>query len=633
MDLKKMGKGVEIAESERDKKQHTGFMAGLFRGKASFEKFSQCIPQHPILEIKGEELVQKLREFFLEKVDTDKIDLENEIPQEVFDWLSQHGYFALKLPEEYGGKNLPQQTYNRVMSAVASWCGGLTAPISAHNTIGLGYPVDHYGTPTQREKWLPIVGKNPTGFAFTEKDAGSDPASMKTFAQRIRDKDGNVTGYNLTGEKWWTTNGPKNDHEFLAPFYCVIARTVEDPRELNDPNVKPSFSAFIVPTNSTGVSIAQRCSFEGLNGICNGITRFENVYLSKQHLVGEKEGIGFRIALEALNTGRISIAGACVGVMKQALLIGKWWALERKQWGKAIGYHEAIGSGMLAPGLANAFTADAMVWFAANRVDAGLDSRMEAAACKVFASEQCWKVADDLMQMRGGRGYETASSLAKRGEAPLPVEQIHRNCRINRIFEGATEILIQWVIREGVDEFKTRGEIFFAPGNWFKKLVTAFWFAGKIIKLLVPRLSYLGHNIDPKLHTHLRFVEKNSRKLALAIILSSAKYREKMVHKQLLFARLFWIATELYGMTAACFYANECPLMGTNMKSHEPLADLADFYCREARLRIKTMFRSINENNDNTARKIAKNLLEGQYDGWLNKDIVSIVDHLKLNNK
>lgn len=616
LDLKKMGQGVATAEAEREKRKHTGFMGDLFRGKANFSHFLD-LPENSAKQ-EGEQLVAELKKFLAEKVDPVKVDREDEVPAEVMEWLCENGYFALKVPKEYGGKDLNQENYLRALSLIASWCGGLTAPVSASCTIGLSWPIKGYGTPEQKKTHLPKVAKAPSAFAFTESEAGSDPASMWTTATRVRDAEGKVTGYYLNGEKWWTTNGPKNDKEFLAPMLCVVAKTVDDPEELKNKDVKPCFSAFIVPTNLKGVEIVQRCQFSGLRGIYNGITQFKNVYLPKEYLVGEKEGLGFRIALEALNTGRLAIAGACVAVAKQCLSIGKWWGLARKQWGKQIGYHESVGSGILAHGLAEAQAMEAMVKFAAKQIDRGQDCRLEAAVCKVFTTERLWKLADNLMQMRGGRGYETADSLAKRGEPALPVEQILRDVRINRIFEGATEILVLWTLREGTDEYKKKGDVFFSKGEYLGKLKSALGFGTAIANLMVPRPldSKAKAKVHPKLRRHLWFVQTASQLLALAIILASARYMAKMINKQLLFTRLFWIASELYAMAAVC-------LCGESV-------ELADLYCREAKLRVKGWFYTILDNNDVLAGKIAKKILEGEYDDWMKKDIVSLVDQLNL---
>lgn len=634
LDLKKMGKGVETAEAQRDQRKHTGFMGDLFRGKANFDLLDIREDQNEEEQALTEKLVTELREFLSSQVDPDKIDRENEVPPEVFEWLCEHGYFGLKVPKEYGGHDLHQTNYSRVLGVVASWTGSLAAPLSAANTIGLSYPLKHYSTEEQKKKWLPIVAKVPTGFAFTEAQAGSDPSNMDGHGIRVRDEKGNLIGYKFTAIKWWTTNGPKNDKEFLSPLLCVIVKAVDKPEDLKDENYKPKFIALLVPTDLPGIEIIQRCNFAGLDGICNGITKFTDVYIPVNQRIG-KEGDGFKIALKALTTGRLSIASLASAVCKQAILMMTWQGKNRIQWGRPIIQHEMVGSGMLVTSLATTFATEAMTWLASRRVDDGMDVRLEAAVCKVFSTDKGWEVIDAMMQLFGGRGYETADSLRKRGEPALPVERIWRDFRVNLTFEGSSELLTLYTLREGSDEIKKLGEVILEKGQFGKKIKAGLWFAQKIASLTIPQAipGATKRLVHPKLHRHLKFVEKYSRKLALALILSSAKYRAKMIHKQLLFQRLFWIATELYAMASVCMYT------AIKFNNAPEYVDLADYYCREAKIRIKNQLRatllptislSCNTNNDSQARNVGKHLLAGKYDQWLKKDIISIVDHLKL---
>jgi alkylation response protein AidB-like acyl-CoA dehydrogenase len=625
MDLGKMGEGVKLAEQLRDKTRHTGFIGGLFRGNVDFRLLNVKAVSGTEEQALVGKLVAQLQEFLPAHVDPNKIDRENEVPNEVFAWLCDNGFFGLKVPKEFGGHGLHQTEYSRVLGVVASWTGSLAAPLSAANTIGLSYPLKYYGTEEQKKKWLPIVAKVPTGFAFTEAQAGSDPANMSSYGVRVRNEKGEVIGYRFSGTKWWTTNGPKSDTEFLSPLLCVIVKAVDKPEDLKDPNYKPVFIALIVPTDLPGIKIVQRCDFAGLNGICNGVTEFKDVYIPIDQRIG-KEGDGFKIALQALTTGRLSIASLAAAVCKQAVLMMAWQGKNRVQWGRPIVQHEMIGSGMIASSLAKTFAMEAMTWLASRRVDEDLDCRLEAAVNKVFSTEKGWEIMDAMMQLFGGRGYETADSLAKRGEPALPVERLWRDFRINRTFEGSSELLTLYTLREGSDEYKTLGEIFFEKGNWVKKAKAALWFAKKIVSLMVPQgiPAETLRLVHPKLHRHLQFVEKYSRKLALTLILCSAKYQAKFIHKQLIFQRLMWMAAELYAMAAVCHYA---ALQFSNAAEY---VNLTDYYCRDAEIKIKNLLRAVKENTDAQARAVGKQLLDGQYDAWLKKDIISIPDYLKL---
>lgn len=668
--IKGMGKGVATAEAQRDQRKHTGFVGKIVGGVADFRMFNDWYQDPPEMRARADEFIRNFRSHFVGgDYDPELADETKTVRPQDIQWLCDNGFFGLKIPEEYGGANLSQSAYMRVMGAI-SYATDVCIPASAANTIGVGYPVSKYGTEEQKQRFLPIVAKNPTGFAFTEKEAGSDPAGMKTVAVRTF-RNGELIGYHLIGEKIWTTNGPKNEHEYLSPLLSVIAKIVNEPDELeknkDNPKYVECFGCFVVPTDSLGLQVIAQSFFTGLNGICNGSSRFENVFVPTENLIGEilelnpndrdyeakskwrpREGSGFRIAIEALNTGRITIASSCMANARQCLSMGKWWANNRFQWGQ-LGKHEAVGSGMLAVGLTDAFAMQAMTLFAGGQSDRGLDCRLEAGIAKIFASERAWTIVDNLMQMSGGRGYETARSKGKRGEPPLPIERYWRAMRPNRIFEGATELLQMWAMREGADEYKQRGEVFFERGHLWQKTKVATGFAKDIVRLSIPCLNGIPKDmaVHPQLADHLHYVAKTANRLARTIILCSAKHQAKLGKKQLLMGRLFWIVAELFAMSASCYYA-----MNLSKKYNRPWGskeaadkgnsvfapaseyiDLADFYCREARLRIDGKgghFGALKNNHDLMARDIATKLLAGEFDQWIKEDIIPVVDVLGL---
>ncbi len=629
---KQLGAGAAIAEATRGKGRLEGFMPDLFRGKLRldllFEWQSKNQKPNPIAEA----LSEKLKSYLVENVDPEEIERTNEIPASAINWFCQNGYFGLKIPEEYGGFGLKQSEYQQILQLAATWSGALVALLSASNTIGAGWPITAYGSEEQKKKWLPKVSSCPSGFAFTEEKAGSDPSAMETVAVRQRNRFAGVEGYKIIGRKWWTTNGPMSDTRYISPVIILIAKIVDDPAELKEPGYEAKFGAFIVPTNAAGVRIVQRCDFAGLNGIYNGITDFENLYVSRSEMIG-KEGDGFRIAFEALNNGRIALAAACVAMAKNMVGVGKWWGNKRFQWGKLIGQHEDVGSGILVKNLADTLTLEAMVWFASMQADDHRDCRMEAATTKVLASERAFQIADDLLQLRGGRGYETADSLKKRGEAPIPVERWWRDARINRIFEGESGFLLRmFVVREGISDYKERGEVFLEPGKKWEKFRAAMGFAADLAALTIPKSSKGQlENVLPDLRRQLRFVEKNGRRLARAIILASGKYRNKLIHKQLTFKRFFNIAAELYAMATVCSYTGWLVMTRDNPEFAAHNVFLAKYYCEQAKERIRQEFRSLKTNSDARARVISKKLLEGRYDDWLREGTIPTTSILNLD--
>src|SRR5215207_668060 len=278
-------------------------------------------------------------------------------------------------------------------------------------------------------------------------------------------------------------------------------------------------TAFVLPYDTPGVTVEHRNAFMGLRGIENSVTRLTDVVVPRENVIGEV-GQGLKIALTTLNTGRLALPAICVGQAKWATKVAREFASERVQWGQAIGRHDAVAQ-KVAFIAASAFGMEAMLDVASRLADdKSNDIRIEAAIAKLYGSELGWQVLDELMQVRGGRGYETAASLKARGERPVPVEQALRDMRINRIFEGSTEIMHLLIAREAVDRhLEVAGEILEGDGDLSTKAKAAVG-AGKFYAKWFPGLA-VGEGMKPgsydefgSLATHLRFVERHSRKLA-----------------------------------------------------------------------------------------------------------------------
>ena len=400
IDTSKMSEGkraaLELAESSRDPLDDRGsFASNLFVGRYDFGRIYPWPEQGAEDLAAGEGFLRKLEDYLRDHVDADEIDRTGEIPQENFDGLAAIGAFGIKVPPEYGGLGLSQVNYGRAAELLGSWDSNVTALVSAHQSIGVAQPLLLFGTEMQKRKYLPRVAAGEiSAFALTESHAGSDPATMSLRADPSPDG----SEFILNGEKLWCTNGLK------AGVLVVMAKTA--PKIVNGKERK-QITAFIVEVDTPGLAMPHRCHFMGLRALYNGVVTFKDVRVPRENIIAG-EGKGLKVALTTLNTGRLTIPAACVGLSKRLLEICRKWAAERIQWGAPIGQHSAI-AGKIAEMAGNTFAMEAMTFLTSALVDRKeSDLRVETAMCKMWSTETTWRSADDAMQVRGGRGYETA---------------------------------------------------------------------------------------------------------------------------------------------------------------------------------------------------------------------------------
>ncbi len=564
----------------------------------------------------GAAFAEKVEAFLRESVDPDEIDRRGEMPPAVIEGLAKLGCFGMKIPKEYGGLGFSQTNYNRIVSLVASHCGSTAVWLSAHQSIGVPQPLKLFGTDEQKKKYLPRLAKGEiSAFALTEPGVGSDPARMATTAEPTPDG----KHWILNGEKLWCTNGPDAD------ILIVMART---PSVVVNGKERKQVTAFIVETDTPGFSVAHRCRFMGLRGISNGLLRFENVKVPAENVLWGT-GQGLKLALITLNTGRLTLPAACAGIAKQCLSIARRWACEREQWGAPIGRHEAIAQ-KIAWIASHSFAMEAVSSYASGLADrGGADIRMEAAIAKLFNSEVGGEISRLAHQIRGGRGYENAESLAARGESPFPVERIVRDGMINTIIEGTSEIMHLFLAREALDPHLRRaGAMFDKKTPLFAKMAIAGkatahyvpWYAGQ----WMPRGLAIPSGTPAELVPHMKFVGRASRKLSRAIFHSMVRFGPKLEKKQALLGRIVDIGVDLVAMAATAALAADTAARGTGGEEGSAVF-LADHFCRAARRRVAAAFRAVRKNDDAASYALAKRVLEGRFT-WLEDGIVTIPD-------
>ena len=603
---------LDVAETARQAEwEKPSFMRELFLGRFRLDlihPFPLPGPERPEFTA----FYRKLHDFLRDEVDPAEIDRTGEYPPKVLDGLRRLGAFGMKIPAKYGGLGFTNVEYNRVMTLIGSHCGNIGALLSAHQSIGVPQPLKLFGTEELKKKYLPRCAAGEiSAFALTEPRVGSDPARMLTTA--VKTADGSA--YVVNGKKLWTTNGT------LAKLLVVMAMA---------PDTK-KISAFVVEADWPGVSVEHRCRFMGLRAISNAVMDFKDVRVPAGNLIGQ-EGKGLKIALTTLNDGRLSIPNISVGTVKACLGVVRRWSNERVQWGKPIGKHEAI-THKISDIAARTFAMEAVTSLATEMSDrGGYDIRLEAAAAKEWITYRAWEVVDETMQIRGGRGYETEQSLAARGDDPVPVERVMRDYRINKIFEGSTEIMHLFMAREMVDKhLQVAGALVDARKPLAAKLGAVPGDPG-LLRLVVP------HPVAGlvALAEVLRVRPAGPPPALRGALVAPARPRELPRH-----ARLPGEAAEQAGVPLPPGGHRERDLRhgrrGRPGRRPWPTAGppretqalrTADVFCRSARRRVLALFRELWSNDDVLRYRHGIGVLSGA-DQWLEAGIMDLAGKKK----
>jgi alkylation response protein AidB-like acyl-CoA dehydrogenase len=599
-----------ISEAAREKEwKLPSFGKSLYLGHFQPELIYPQPKLPPEAVEKGEQFLATLGAFLQDKVDPQVIERDGRIPDDVVAGFKELGALGLKVPEKYGGLGLSQVYYNRAMMLAGTWHSSLSTLLSAHQSIGLAQPLLLFGSEEQKREWLPKVATTHlSAFALTEPGVGSDPARVSTTATPTEDG----SGYILNGRKLWTTNGT------VADVLVVLAKV---PRSEGR---KGGITAFIVPSSTEGVVVESRIEFMGLRGIENSLTRYTDVYVPKENVIG-REGLGLKLALATLNTGRLALPAICAGVGKWATKIAREFASQRIQWGKPVGEHDEVAQ-RIAFIAATAFGLEAMLDVASRLADEERnDVRIEAAIAKLYGSEMGWRLIDQLMQVCGGRGYETARSLEARGLRGAPVEQVMRDMRVNRIFEGSTEIMHLLIAREAMDQHLHVAGDLMEPDLSMEQKAKALGRAGAFYAGWYPRLA-VGRGQAPKSYAEfgelagqMRFVERASRKLARSTFYGMARWQAGTEDHGAFLGRIVDIGAELFAISAAVVYAQ------TAMQEHPERADetrdLAHAFCNQAQHRTERLFHELWNNADDENHRLALDVLSGRHT-WLEEGVI-----------
>jgi len=426
-----------------------GFVRALFRGELD----SAAILPFPWPDADTREttdaIVEMVREWAAEAIDPAAIDEAKEIPTSVLDGLRELGLFGLTVPEEYGGAGCGQWTYAQVMEAVANRCASTVTVLGGHLGLGLKNLL-LFGTGEQKARWLPelATGERIAAFALTEASAGSDAGALRTTAEP--EPDGS---WRLNGRKIWITNGG------FANWFAVYARTPH-PDDPDAALLDRPISAFVVPREAAGLTTGVPEDKMGLRGSSTTEVGLEDVIVPADHLIGEP-GAGFKVALNVLNAGRHGLAATSIGQAKLARDLAVAHAREREQFGVPIasfGMMKELIAGMNA----DIYAMEAGTWLTAGLVDRGADTMLEAACCKMFATEKLWRICNDALQLTGGTGFMRE----------YPFERILRDARINLIFEGTNQVLRMMLsvqgtrdLLRGTEEFATAAVSFDGAGD------------------------------------------------------------------------------------------------------------------------------------------------------------------------
>jgi acyl-CoA dehydrogenase family protein 9 len=536
-------------------------------------------------------MVDAVDKFAQSSIDSAKFDKDAKIPKEVLDGLAGLGLCGLGVGEEYGGLGLDTTLYARVFSQVAGIDGAIATTLGAHQSIGYKALINE-GNEEQKKFWLPKLasGEVFAAFCLTEPGSGSDAYSIKTKAVKNSDNT-----YTINGQKLWITNGG------LAGFYSVFAKTEH---EENGQKVE-KISCFIVEKEREGISFGEKEDKMGIRASETRAVYFDNVKVPASNIIGEP-GKGFKIAMNVLNTGRLSLGSGSVGGMKSILKLATAQAKTRKQFGNTIDNFGLIQE-KLATMAASIYACESMVYMTTGKITQGMSEfSHESAICKVYCSEKLWDTIDKATQIAAGNAYMRE----------YPYERIMRDSRINLIFEGTNEILRIFTALSGIkgpsDDLKELGKI----ADVSKAFQDPIKSVGILSDFAKKRMSKRFGNktltkVHPALEGHGNHFVTSLKDFAIAVENTIIKFGKNIIGNELLQMRIANMSIELY--VQLCVLSRTTSILNRTDVSDsdkEYVTLLTELIMRDSRQAFTKNYKRLNSSYDKLLPKISKAVSE-----------------------
>lgn len=540
----------------------------------------------------AKELIPAVGKFCEDTIDGHKFDEEAALPNEVIQGLAELGLLGLGVPEEFGGMGLDYTLYSRVFAEVAGNDGSTATMIGAHQSIGYRALLNE-GNAEQKSKWLPKLasGEVIAAFCLTEPGSGSDAYSIKTKAT-----DNGDGTYTINGQKLWITNAG------LAGFYSVFAKT-DHVKE--DGTKTEKISCFIVEKEREGISFGEKENKMGIRASETRAVYFDKVTIPAENMIG-KPGDGFKIAMNVLNSGRLSLGAGCVSGMKSILRYATAHAKGRKQFDKTITEFGLIQS-KLSTMAAHIYASECVIYMSTGNMCRGMqDYYFETAVCKVFGSESLWTVVDMAMQIAGGTGYMKE----------YPYDRLMRDSRINLIFEGTNEILRAFIALAGVrgpsENLKELGKI----SDVSKALQDPIKSLGVLTDFAKNRITkMIGNRSLTKCHSDFQeeadhFGDMLSS-FAIQVENTLIKYGKKIIDHELPQGRIANMAIELYvtlsTLSRTTWILNESSISDSDKAYVKGLAKIA---LTDSRHRFTQNFKGMTKNYDKLTKAASDGVVE-----------------------